>query len=185
MINENINNLIEEVQFINEFDIDEEKLEKFNKGTMDTVKRSAGIASQIAVSGMISTAMPAWPVIGPILGAIVGGSISSFITSLLNSLMKDEQKINAYQKQLAQTQDPAQKAGIQTKINETKLRLSEKRTRLNKEKNDLIKQTNEMRMKIGAMERNKAKLSPGELVTLEKYKKIVANRMKVIPKLNA
>ena len=41
-----------------------------------------------------------------------------------------------------------------------------------------------MRALISKMEREKKNLTPTELVKLEKYKKIVANRLKVMPRLS-
>lgn len=185
MINENILNLIDEVQFINE-EFNEDSLEQLRQGSLDMIKKATGTAAHIGISSAISgsAAMAAYPVLGPIVGAIAGGFISPIIVGLVAALLNYKKVIEFYKKQYSKITDPDKKAELQTKINNLNQKITEKRTKLNKARNDLNKRTNEMRVRINEMERNKKSLSPAELGTLEKYKKIVANRMKVMPKLN-
>lgn len=184
MINENILNLMDEVQFINE-EFDEEKLEQLRQGSTEMIKKAAGTAAHIGVSTAISGSamMAGHSILGPIAGALAGGLVSPIVVGLVTALLNYKKIIEFYKKQFSQTTDPRKKAELQTKINNLNQKITEKRTKLNKAKTDLNKRTNEMKLRINEMEKNRKNLSPAELVTLEKYKKVVANRMKVMPKL--
>ncbi len=173
MIIQNINNLI--------IELDEKAIQQ---QALATAKRVAGTATQLAVSGMVTAAMPGYTILAPILGSIVGGAISSIVTGLISSIENYKQIIAKYKKQLQNVETPEQKAKLQNKINEINNKLNQKRVILSREKNDLAKRTNEMRAQISKMEREKNNLTPTELVKLEKYKKIVANRLKVMPRLS-
>lgn len=191
MIIPRILTLIDEAEFISEEFDAEAFLDKFDNGdasakALDQIKSAGRTAAHIAVSGAISGAMgPAYPILAPILGAIGGGAISSMVIDLFDSILKNRQKITAYTKELIATTIPQKKQELQQKINELKQNVVEKRTKLYREKSELNKELNEMRQKISIMERNKKRLSTSELAQLDKYKKIVTNRMKVLPKLNA
>ena len=183
MINENILSLIDEVQFINEEFDNEEKLEQIRQGSIDMIKKAAGTAAHIGVSTTVSGMMVGHSVVGPIVGALAGGMVSPIVVGLVTALLNYKKIIEFYKKQFSQTTDPSKKAELQTKINNLNQKITEKRIKLNKAKTDLNKRTNEMKLRINEMEKNRKNLSPAELVTLEKYKKVVANRMKVMPKL--
>ncbi len=190
MVNENINNLMDEIEIEEEFkfikeEFGEESLEKLNQASKDIVTKAAGTAAQIGVSTAVSsTFFAGQTILGPIVGALAGGFISPIVVGLVSALMNYKKIIEFYKKKMSSINDPEKKSVMQAKISNLTKKISEKRTKLNEARSNIIKQTSEMRNKINEMERNKNKLSPAELVTLEKYKKIVSNRMKVIPKLN-